>query len=69
MDYLIILLLWVRTEHLTSCCLLGLPDNHCLFIKVDRYRSRGPGLDSRTYQIFLERVPLSLVRTIEEVLE
>jgi hypothetical protein len=39
-----------------------------------RYRSRGPGFDSRPYQIFwevegLERGPLSLVRTTEELLE
>jgi hypothetical protein len=38
------------------------------------YRSRGPGFDSRRYQIFwevvgLERGPLSLVRTTEELLE
>jgi hypothetical protein len=45
-----------------------------LVIRVSGYRSRGPGFDSRPYQIFwdvggLERGPLSLVRTIEELLE
>jgi hypothetical protein len=38
------------------------------------YRSRGPGFDSRSYQFFcevggLERGPLSLVTTTEELLE
>jgi hypothetical protein len=41
---------------------------------VSGYRSRGPGFDSRRFQIFweavgLERGPLSLMRTIEELLE
>jgi hypothetical protein len=45
-----------------------------LVVRVSDYRSRGPGFDTRTYQIFwevggLERGPLSLVRTIEELLE
>jgi hypothetical protein len=43
-------------------------------VRVSGYRSRGPGFDSRHYQIFwkivgLERSPLSLVRIIEELLE
>jgi hypothetical protein len=46
----------------------------CLVVKVSGYRSRGPGFHSRPYHIFLEvgglgRDPLSLVRTIEELLE
>jgi hypothetical protein len=45
-----------------------------LMVRVPRYRSRGPGFDSRHYQIFwevanLERGPLSLVRIIEDLLE
>jgi hypothetical protein len=45
-----------------------------LVVRVSGYRYRGPGFNSRRYQIFcvvvgLERVPLSLVRSIEELLE
>jgi hypothetical protein len=45
-----------------------------LVVRVPGYRSRRPGFDSRSYQIFwdvvgLERGPLSLVRIIEELLE
>jgi hypothetical protein len=45
-----------------------------LVVRVPAYRSRGPGFDSQCYQIFLEvvgleRGPLSLVNTIEELLE
>jgi hypothetical protein len=44
-----------------------------LVVRVSGYRSRGTGFDSRRFQIFweaagLERGPLSLVRTIEELL-
>jgi hypothetical protein len=44
-----------------------------LVVRVPGYRFRGPGFDSRSYQIFwvvgLERGPLSLVKIIEELLE
>jgi hypothetical protein len=44
-----------------------------LVVRVPGYRSRGYGFDSRCYQIFwevvgLERGPLSLVSTVEELL-
>ena len=47
----------------------------CKFVNTyTGYRYRGPGFDPRRYQIFwvvvgLERGPLSLVRSIEELLE
>jgi hypothetical protein len=45
-----------------------------LVVRVPGYRTRGPGFDTRRYQIFwevvgLERGPLSLVRINEELLE
>ena len=45
-----------------------------LVIRVSGYRYRGPGFDPRRYRIFwvvvgLERGPLSLVRSIQELLE
>ena len=57
-DYII-----VFTDHLCG-----------LVVRVSGYRYRGLGFDSRGYQIFwvvvgLERGPLSLVRSIEELLE
>ena len=51
------------------------PDRRCgLVVRVSGYRYRGLGFDSRRYQILcvivgLERGPLSLVRSIEELLE
>ena len=51
------------------------PDRLCgLVVRVSGYRYRGHAFDSRRYQIFwvvvgLERGPLSLVRSIEELLE
>jgi hypothetical protein len=53
----------------------NMADRLCgLVVRVSGYRSRGPGFDSRPYQIFwevggLERGPLRLVRTTEELLE
>jgi hypothetical protein len=45
-----------------------------LAVRVPGYRSRGPGFDSRRYQVFwevvgLERGPLNLVSTTEKLLE
>jgi hypothetical protein len=45
-----------------------------LVVRVPGYRSRAPGSIPRSYQIFweavgLEQGPLSLVSTIEEILE
>jgi hypothetical protein len=45
-----------------------------LVVRVYGYRSRGPGFDSRRFQMFweavgLERGPLSLVRATEALLE
>ena len=45
-----------------------------LVVRVSGYTYRGPGFDPRRYQIFwvvvgLERGPLSLVRSTEELLE
>jgi hypothetical protein len=45
-----------------------------LVVRVPGYRCKGPEFDSRRYQIFskvvgLERGPLSLVSTTEELLE
>jgi hypothetical protein len=54
---------------------LGVSDRLCgLVVKVSGCRFRGPGFDSWFYQIFwvvvgLEQGPLSLMRSIEELLE
>jgi hypothetical protein len=56
-------------------CVLFYEDRLCgLVVRVSGYRSGGPGFDSRFFQIFLEaagleRGPLNLVRTTEELLE
>jgi hypothetical protein len=53
---------------------IPITDHLCgLMVRVPGYRSRDPGFDSWRYQIFLEvmgleRGPLSLVSTIEELL-
>jgi hypothetical protein len=52
-----------------------LVDRLCgLVVRVPGYKSRGPGFESRRYQIFwevvgLKRGPLSLVGVIEELFE
>jgi hypothetical protein len=54
--------------------LFNFHDRLCgLVVGVSDYRTKGPGFDSRRFQIFweavgLERRPLSLVRTTEELL-
>jgi hypothetical protein len=70
-------------DHLCTkcvCTLFLVGYHHCvdhlcgLVVRVSGYRYRGLGFDSRRYQICwvivgLERDPLSLVRSIEELLE
>jgi hypothetical protein len=54
-------------------CLCHTKDRLCgLVVRVLDYRSRGPGFDSRPLQkkvVGLERGPLSLVSTTEELLD
>jgi hypothetical protein len=57
--------LWITMKMFCLCVLV---------VRVPGYRSRGPGFDSRRYQIIwevgsLERGPLSLVRRTEELFE
>jgi hypothetical protein len=68
--YIFVILSGVGT-HLSSSAVLMSQDG--LVIRIPGYRSRGSGFVSRRYQIFgelvsLERGPLSLVSTIEELL-
>jgi hypothetical protein len=62
-------------QHLLQGELSVILDRLCgLVVRVSGYGSRGPGFHSRRFQIFweaagLERGPLSLVRTTEELLE
>jgi hypothetical protein len=63
----------MRLHHLILVCAFLCFDRLCgLVVRVFGYRFRPPGFDFRRYQIFwvvhLERGPLSLVRTIEELL-
>jgi hypothetical protein len=59
-----------------ACCLIKM-SSRCfvicgLVVRVHGYRFRGPGFDSRRYQVLrvvcMERGPLNLVRIIEELL-
>jgi hypothetical protein len=65
---------WPEINSDTFEVLLQCPDPLCgLVFRVPGYRSRGLGFGSRRYQIFwevvgLERVSLSLVRIIQELL-
>jgi hypothetical protein len=63
---------WKQIQFRSAVC--SLEDRLCgLVVSVPGYRSRGPGFDTRLYQIFwdvvdLEQGPLSLVRIIEKLL-
>jgi hypothetical protein len=60
---------------LVPSALLSWSDRPCgLVVRVPGYRSRGPGFDSRRYQIIweavsLERGPLRIVRKVLELFE
>jgi len=62
-------------DGITLNLVFGSTDRLCgLVVRVSGYRYRGPGFDPRRYQIFcvvvgLERGPISLVWSIEELLE
>jgi hypothetical protein len=66
--------IWASCYRLFIILLCYTVDRLCgLVVRVSGYRSRGPGIDSRRFQIFWEAVglelgPLSLVRTTEELL-
>jgi hypothetical protein len=66
---------WAVTSASRLRLVRWLEDRLCgVLVSVPGYRSRGSGYDSRRYQIFsevvgLERDPLSLVSTTEELLE
>ena len=74
-DKLFIFAVLPGTCALPSLSCINCTDRLCgLVFRVSGYRYRGLGFDSRRYQIFwvvvgLERGPLSLVRSIEELLE
>jgi hypothetical protein len=74
MDFMWGHFIYTQTIPLFSLLFVGL-DRLCdLVVRVRGYRSRGPGFDSRRYQIFwevvgLERGPLSLVTITEKLLE
>ena len=65
----------LKTVYHIMCSYLSVLDHLCgLVVRVSGYRYRGLGFYSRRYQIFwvavgLERGALSLVRSIEELLE
>jgi hypothetical protein len=66
---------WSTKAYVTNDETLSLILNGCgLVVRVSGYRSRGPGFHSLRFEMFwegagLERGPLSLVRTTEELLE
>jgi hypothetical protein len=70
-----VLYIWGEAEIIFVVCRLFCKDRFCgLVVSVLGYRSRGPGFDSRRYQIFwevvgLERGPFSFVSITEELLE